>query len=192
MEDLLDKYHSLETRKRLLLCFLLAMIYPFMEFLETNDTLEGNLEASITAYEAAKVNLQKEKKKVKALPDLEAMSGEVMAKISTARKYLPKDISFDLILNKFGTFERDLGIQIIKFEPGLSVAGDLGFARVPLTLELRGLFGNVMLFLDRVTHMHNLVHIEGLDFRPNHSDREDGKIKTDLKASLVFYQGVGI
>ncbi len=206
MEDLLEKFKAIPLKKRLLLVALAALFYPALTYFDEAEDADLRLSSAVSRAETEKVAFEKAREKVKNLPNLEARADEINGKLAAARKYLPAALKFDEILRTFGRFEKELDVKIVRFEPGVENQGDQNnrYFEVPLTLELKGEFPNIMAFLDRIAHLENIIHIVGLDFKqaqqevrnPNEppeaiKPKEDSKNRIQLVSNLIFYRSMG-
>lgn len=207
MEELIIRYKNLSLKKRLGLCIVLACIYPVMTFIEQFDDLQVELDDSISRLASAKTSLEIEQKKLKSLPNLEDRAAEVNAKLSGARKYLPAEIKFDDILNRFGKLEKRFGVKMTSFEPKGETQGQstVRYAEVHLDIQLEGRYGGIMLFLDHIVHLKALVHLKSLEFsvpkltaskRSGSESQEIDPLNNEqtimLAAKLVFYKSLGV
>jgi Tfp pilus assembly protein PilO len=200
MEDLIDKYKNLELSKRLLIVFFFAIAYPVLTYSEEIEILEEELEGAILSQQSAKAKVRKAEKAVKKLTILEQDIDLINKELVAARKYLPEAIEFDEILAAFGSYEKDFSVRMVKFMPGVGrkVSEKASYQEVPLNLELQAKFSQVMLFLDKVVHRRDLVHIRLLEFVPAEPERNRNAQATDdpdkqegvvrAKVELVFYR----
>lgn len=168
MEDLLDKYKNMQLSRRMMIVFMLAIAYPLLTFSEEIEILEEQLDSSKSMSESAKAKYQRSQKTVKKLGELEKEINGINKELEKARRYLPDEIEFDQVLATLGSYEKEFDVKIVKFIPGKDerAPGQLSYRKVPLNVELEADFNNVMMFLDKIVHQKDLVHITRVDFSP--------------------------
>ena len=203
MEDLLEKYKALEIQKRLLICLLVGLVYPAYTYWIDEEIISSDLESAIAEEQSSTARLNRAKKTAQQLPKLEQEVGKIDEGLKEAQRYLPDEIKFEDILRRFGTFEQELDIKIHKFDPmpKQSVAGVSFYSEVPLRMEIKAEFSLIMVFLDKIVHQDDLVHLRYIKLIPENkpiktSSDERDKLqipKTIVKAEvdLVFFKREG-
>ena len=196
MEELIEKYKDLPLKKRLIIVFLLSIAYPLLNYTEEIQLLEETLESTVASYNSQSAKLKRGQRNVKKLPKLEEEIDHISSQLETAQKYLPDSIEFDTVLASFGSYEKELGVRLLKFVPGEAKKENktASYMVVPLEIELEATFEKVMLYLDRIAHRPDLIHIRSLSFVPEQTETrtEDGSPPAEelVKAGvqLVFFQ----
>ena len=119
LDDIVDKYKSSKVVSRALIVFFSALVIPAWIWLEDGEILNQELDQAQLAESSARRKFASARKKTTELPRLMETLNRVENQLDKAKKYLPKEIRVDEILNTLGTFERDLGITVTKFTPGI-------------------------------------------------------------------------
>ena len=193
MEELVEKYKSIELKKRLIIVFFAALSYPSLVFFEEIEPVQAALDNAIAEELRLKSNYESAERTIANLPDLEKKLKEVNSNLDEARKYLPKQIEFDKILSELGRLEDKVGIQISSFSPSSAavVNSDLRYEEIPINIELEGQFAEVLTYMDHVLHLKNLIHIKSLDIKrknggdeDNTANQEDNKVAASIQLNI--------
>src|SRR5690606_20750015 len=124
------------------------------------------VEESRAARDAIKAKIDNAVNSSSELPELERRVTQTEQGLEKARRYLPPSIEFDEVLSATGMLEKELGVQVMKFVPGIETQPnpDIRYAEVPVEITVKADFNRVMQFFDRLVHMEKLTHLRNITF----------------------------
>lgn len=91
----------------------------------------------------------------------EARLSELSARLQDARAMLPDSPDVPQFLSQIGAIAKETGLVIERFEPGHEEAQDF-YSETKFTLQVRGTYHEIGLFLDAVSRMDRIVNVGGL------------------------------
>lgn len=191
LDELIDRYKNTNFLIRTAILLLIAIIPPALLYIDQGETLEQELQTSQTNFEVVNRKVSRVKRDVAELPELEKKLLEVERSLDKARRVLPKTVEFDEVLAQTGMYEKEIGVQVVRFMPGASTesAGGARYAEVPVELIVKSEFDKVMQFFDRMLHMEKLTHIRNITIKSAEDGKNPGVV--EAKASLVLFRDAG-
>ena len=195
--ELIGQYKAWPLRNRLLLAGALGIVYPVYVWMTDIPPMEEQLAAIQTEEGEAKNKYEKVKKEQENLPKLETEFKFVQDQLAKAKGLLPEKIAMEDILQKTASIARETRIVLKEFSPASEqdVKGEYRYAEMPVALSMKGGFGNIMTFYDRIVHLAGNVRLRGLSFTPGDSatrragsGTEGGSQEVDAKVSMVFFR----
>ena len=193
--ELIARYKSWPIRNRLILVGVLGFAYPSYLWFTDLPPLEEQLTAAQNEQNEAKTKLEKVKKEQENLPKVEQEFKFVQDQLAKAKAMLPEKIAMEDILSKTASIARETHVSMREFLPAAEqeVRGDYRYAEVAVALSIRGGFGNIMSFYDRLVHLAANVRLRGLDFMPigstsDKSAASSGARDVDAKVTMVFFR----
>lgn len=190
--ELIDRYRNTNSIMRSLLLIAAAVIVPLFILFEDGTLLSEELEMVRQSHDATKIKLDRAVRSTAELPQLEQRLAGIELGLDRARRFLPKSIEFDEILAQTGLFEKELGVQVVRFVPGAEAQPntEMRYAEVPVEITVRAEFGKAMQFFDRLVHMDKLTHLRNVSFeRSRDVDADAGEVVA--KASLILFRDLG-
>jgi type IV pilus assembly protein PilO len=102
-----------------------------------------------------------------------------------ALEYLPKEADVQDLVRKITKEARASDVEILDYKPGDSVAKDF-YDELPMDLQFKGTYSQLMVFLDRVTKIPRIINIRTIDIANPSFD--GGTARMDMKGTLVGYR----
>ena len=107
------------------------------------------------------------RKRIAQLKELEFNVKKKQLIFYYAKKLLPDStVEIENLLANIETLGNDVGVEFLLFKPGPETKSDF-YAKRRLTLNIRGYFPNLMLFLSHISNLNRLVTLDSVSFRPN-------------------------
>lgn len=166
--ELISRYKEWPRRNRIILAGVLGLAYPVYIWTSDVPPLEEQL-ASVQKEEGeARAKFEKVKKEQENLPKLEQEFKFVQEQLLKAKALLPEKVAMEDILSKTASIARETRVALREFTPASEqdVKGDYRYAEIPVVLTIKGGFGNIMSFYDRLVHLAGNVRLRGLAFTP--------------------------
>jgi len=83
-----------------------------------------------------------------------------------AKKLLPDStVEIENLLANIESLGNDVGVEFLLFKPGPETKSDF-YAKRRLTLNIKGYFPNIMLFLSHISNLNRLVTLDSVSFKP--------------------------
>ncbi len=195
--ELISRYKEWPRRNRIILAGVLGLAYPVYVWISDVPPLEDQLAASQKEEGEAKAKFEKVKKEQENLPKLEQEFQFVQEQLVKAKAMLPEKVAMEDILSKTASIARETRVALREFTPASEqdVKGDYRYAEIPVLLTIRGGFGNIMSFYDRVVHLAGNVRLRGLTFTQGASQTGSGDAgvvgrpqSLEAKVTMVFFR----
>lgn len=193
--ELIAKYKSWPRRNRILAAAVAGVIYPAFTWWNDVPPLETQLESVLREENEARGKYEKMKKEQDDLPKLEVEFKFVQDQLAKAKALLPEKIAMEDILQKTATIGRETRITLSEFSPSLEqeVNGDYRYAEIPVAMVVRGGFGNIMAFYDRLVHLAGNIRLRGLVFIPDvagagRARSSSGPAEIQAKVTMVLFR----
>lgn len=190
-DEITDRYRNTNFVVRLIIVLIAAAIIPAFIVWDEAPGLQEELENAQNSHSAMKAKLARAERDKAELPALEQRLATIERGLERARKVLPQSIEFDEILSATGLYEKETGVQLVRFAPGSEIQPDpaIRYAEIPVEITVRANFGRVMQFLDRLVHMEKLTHLRHISFETVTDKSEPGTVTA--KASLILFRDLG-
>jgi len=195
--ELISRYKEWPRRNRIILAGVLGLASPLYVWTSDVPPLEEQL-ASIQKEEGeARTKFEKVKKEQENLPKLEEEFKFVQEQLLKAKALLPEKVAMEDILSKTASIARETRVALREFTPAAEqdVKGDYRYAEIPVALTIKGGFGNIMSFYDRVVHLAGNVRLRGLAFTPGIAQAAMGGAAVagrpqdlEAKVTMVFFR----
>lgn len=170
LEELVDKYRQSPAKRRYTLVFLLSLLPGAYYWVEEGDSLQKRFEEVKDGRDVAKNRLEANKRQLESLPGLLSRVEDIEKELEAAQKLLPDQINIDEVLGSLGGLEAESDVKLQKFVPGVAVQPnqEIDYEELPVQLEVRGKFSDVMAYYDKILQLPSFTHIRSLSF-----DREE-------------------
>ncbi len=185
-EKFLDEHFSKvkkEHRMAAVTALLLAMVAIFFVFFWQPK------HNSIRALKKRQTYLMGEIKKVEAIADRldehKAEMERVELRLKAAAMLLPQKKEIPSLLTNISDQGTSSGLEILSFQPGGEEKTDF-YAKIPLTLTVKGAYHKVGVFLDRISKMSRIV--AATDLSMGNPVRRDGHMQLTSRISLMTYR----
>ncbi len=141
--------------------------------------------------EGQKVRLLQTIRKVEAIAanigKHRAEMAEAQLMFQKASNLLPQQQEIPALLANVSDLGRNSGLEILSFKPGAENAKAF-YAEIPISIDIRGPYHNVGVFLDKVSKMSRIVSVSSLKISSPKEEEGEMILKTGLK--LVTYRFV--
>jgi len=117
--------------------------------IDSISTKIPKLKQEIAILEAKSKQLPRLEKELKAMQDI----------LKQAMKLLPEKEDIPSVLTEISSLGNEARLEFQAFKPGGERRGKF-YASIPVSLEFKGPFHNIVVFFDRVSRMARIVHIK--------------------------------
>lgn len=186
MDALFDRFAKIPILQKVLgfvgLCLFVCLAFYFTTYsplLKVRETKNTELQ---TLYQ----DLNEKKKLVADLAQYKRDVERLNQELQKALKLLPNRTEIPSLLQKISSLAGKSGLDIFRFQPAPEIPQDF-YAKVPVSLELEGTFGDVTNFFDAVGKLSRIVNVGKLSFavKPLASGPKEAVRKKVLKVSCV-------
>jgi len=145
---------------------LFAYVYFFTSFMPFFYRPMKSQEESLSAeYEKISAELEKARKTVGNLEQLEREYERLHTKWIAALKLLPEEEEIAVLLRQITRVGNQAGLSFDLFEPGV-VARKEFYAENPIKVKVRGKYHQVGVFLSKVANLDRIVNVSQLNIVP--------------------------
>lgn len=180
MEAFLDKFSKIPILQKLLgmvLCCLLIAMGFYMLVLSPIKDEQELLSNNIASLENS---LASKKKMVGDLSQYKREVEKLNQNLQKALKLLPNKSEIPSLLQKISSLAKKSGLEIVSFQPTPEIPQDF-YAKVPVSLNLKGSYNEVVNFFDAAGKLSRIVNIGNFNFNLL---KAKGKGKVSRKKSL--------
>ena len=166
---------------------IIGYVYFFTAFMPFFYRPMAAEEASLsTEYEKVSAELEKARKTVGNLKQLENEYNRLHQKWVAALKLLPEDDEVAGLLRKITRAGNQAGVSFVLFEPGQRVEKEF-FAENPISIKVKGKYHQVGIFLSKVANIDRIVNVSNLQVSSLKSNNQDkvGKTQT-IEAEMTM------
>ncbi len=186
MGDQWEKFLAIPTsQKAALLVMMMGLMGAGWYFLFFEET-----QAKISAEKARtpKLNndISEEKKRVKELAQFEAKLAVLKAKRQEMRDRLPDAAEIHALLQNIHSEAKVAGLDIARFEREDEIPQQM-YARIPVSMILRGSFHQINEFLDNLSKMTRLVNVEDIGLKVIARERDKNILEASCTATTFKY-----
>jgi type IV pilus assembly protein PilO len=142
-----------------LIIFLSAAFYSMFYSPQAEEIAKLN-----ESIEAAHNEKSIKQKRAANLPRLQKELGELDVRLKEAMAQLPSKKEIADLLTSIATKAQESGLDIHLFRPRPETYKDF-YAEIPVEINLRGTFHNVIMFFDGVGQLTRLVNIDNVGFK---------------------------
>lgn len=173
-EELIGQYKALPILVRVGIAFLLPVLILGLLYWGDIDKADSEKTAALEGKKAAENKFNEAKNKKKQVPKLLEQKQTVDEQLKKARLKLPESIDIADALQKTATIGKETEIDLTSFVPAdEQKKGNVYFyIEQPIALEFRGSYSKVASFLDRLSHLTNMVQIRRVEMK---GEIENGK-----------------
>ncbi len=167
VSEIKSKVEEVEFKKRILIFLGVVLMgigaYWYFVFNPKSENI-NNLKRDIENLES---QIRQNKIKIRKLKDLEKKLKQKEKIFYYAKRLLPEsNVEVENLLANIETLGNDVGIEFLLFQPLAEKKYDF-YAIRTVTLKVRGLFPNLMLFLSHISNLNRLVTIDSLRLSPD-------------------------
>jgi type IV pilus assembly protein PilO len=170
MDAFFDKFAKVPMLQKILglLVVCLAIIVIFYMFVLTPKQDE---QAEIrNTIAAAQTDLANKRKTVGDLTQYKREVEKLNQDLQKALKLLPNSAEIPSLLQKISALAQKSGLEIVSFQPNPQISLDF-YAKVPVSLSIRGSYNEITNFFDAVGKLSRIVNISNFSFSmPKESD----------------------
>lgn len=160
VESILDRPKPQKLGILVGLIILMAAAFYFFLFGPQSEEM-AKLNESIEAARNEKANKEK---RASNLPKLQKELTELDVRLKEAIAQLPSKKEIADLLSSIATKAKESGLDIVLFRPRGENYQDF-YAEIPLEINIKGTFHNVMSFFDGVGQLKRLVTIDNIGFK---------------------------
>ncbi|MCD6378870.1 type 4a pilus biogenesis protein PilO [bacterium] len=169
---------------------IVAYVFFFTSFMPFFYKPMAAEEASLSQeYEKVSAELEKARKTVGNLQQLESEYNRLHRKWMAALTLLPEDDEIAGLLRKITRAGNQAGVSFVLFEPVAKVQKEF-FAENPINIKVKGEYHQVGIFLSKVANLDRIVNVSQLQIASlNHNkEGEVGKTQTiEAKMTMTAY-----
>lgn len=188
MSSLLQGYRSRPFLVRALVALLPGAALAGYLYLEEGQALDAQMAEVTASQSTARAAFEAARKKKAEIPSKQEEIARLEGQLGVVRSVLPYDIHIDDVLQKMTSISREVGLLLMSFEP--QAERDAGSAyrykETPIRVTLEGRYSEIASFLNRVTHLEQLIHVADVEMKlldGSSLEREiiDRKDKSDIE-----------
>lgn len=158
------------------LLVIIAYVYFFTSFVPFLYKPMAVKEKSLTKeYETVSAELEKARKTVGNLHQLETEYNRLHQKWVAALKLLPEEDEIAGLLRKITRAGNQAGVSFVLFEPGAKVQKEF-YAENPINIKIKGEYHQVGIFLSKVANLDRIVNVSNLQIASLESSNDRGKL----------------
>ena len=188
LEEVKERYSSMNEFKRGIIVFILGLIYPGYLFYERGLALQEELQAAHREKTVIENQYEVAKKKSSDLPMLEEKFSKQQGILRKAQEKLPNEFYMDDVLHSIASLAKESGATIRSFVPTAEVikSGEFSYAELPISLSLSGSFNQVVGFFDKIVNLEKVVHIRDISMSANRGQEGSGAVLAVEVKVIVF------
>ncbi len=173
LDSFFDKIEKLKPLYRGLIAggIIILMTAPMVYF--SYYPMYQKIEELTKQLEGLVNELKEAKRKALELPKLKAKLKEKQESLVIARKSLPESEEIPSLLTSISHSGQDSGLEFLLFKPEKEKEQDF-YAEIPVSMNVIGLYHNIILFFDKVSRLNRIVNIK--DIKMNSTGKEDNKL----------------
>jgi len=173
LDPFLNKIEKLKPLYKGLFALLIIslMVGPMTYF--SYYPMYQKIEELTAQLEKLESDLRDARRKALELPKLKAKLKEKQESLITARQSLPENEEIPSLLTNISHSGQDSGLEFLLFKPEKEKVQDF-YAEIPVSMNVVGLYHNVILFFDKLSKLNRIVNIK--DIRMNSTGKEDNKL----------------
>lgn len=138
---------------------------------------KAKIEEMEKEYAKLSTELEKARKMVGSLPQLEAEYQRLHEQWMSAQELLPTEKEMPDLLRKITTAGNKSGIQFVLFQPQATIPNEYFIAH-PTKVQVRGSYHQVGVFLSRLANLERIVNVSGLTLdQPKNKGKKKGEDK---------------
>jgi type IV pilus assembly protein PilO len=165
LEPFFAKISKLTQVQRLLICVgtyaLLIAPFIWLSYLPKYEKI-GNLEKEFSDLDS---QLQIAKRKAAQLKRFQVMLKEAQGQFELAKRKLPQAREIPDLLANITASGQASGLEFYLFQPKGEVAKGF-YAEIPVSISVRGDYGKVAQFFDKLAGLSRIVNIRNIRMRP--------------------------
>jgi type IV pilus assembly protein PilO len=185
---------------RLLVALLIGIFPAYYVYLEDGDELEIQMTGAKEKLEVVEAKFEKERAKRNKLPELEAKLTFTEQQLKESSKRLPDSFFMNDVLQEASTIARDVGVDLLVFDPGTpEPAGDaFKYMEMPIELTITGKYNQIANFYDRLANLEKMVHVRNMRLVPYQAEnrtrnvpggnQQNADLSASQKSSRVEYR----
>lgn len=136
-----------------------------------------------TEYGKLSADLEKARRTVGKLPELEAEYERLHVQWLAAQSLLPEEEEMPDLLRQVTTAGDRAGIEFMLFQPGPPVINE-DYKEHPVKIQVRGGYHQLGLFLSRLANMERIVNVSNLDMK-SASKAARGKKEENSRQTVI-------
>jgi type IV pilus assembly protein PilO len=169
-----------QIQKTIIVVILLALVgyvYFFSAFLPFFfNPMKSKIETLTTEYEKMSAELEKARKTVGKLAQLEQEYKRLHEKWVAAQSLLPQEKEVAKLLRKVTRAGNQSGIDFLLFEPQTPVPKEF-ITENPVKVRVQGEYHQVGVFLSKVANLDRIINVSGLHIKPvTEREKRKGKV----------------
>ena len=170
--DIKIKYDNQSIISKITLMFLIGILPALYVYFEDLPILEEELKNTKSNKMLLESKFKQTEEKAKKLPEMEKKIQKIRDELKIVKQKLPDKIMIDRLLEKVTLISNSSGVDIQFFKPGNAYAKGKGYkyAKIPIFLELKGSYGQIAVFFDKVMNLESLIYIENINLLPSISN----------------------
>ena len=163
--ELIEKIEKIKWVYRILILvgtlFLLGGLYFWLVYVPKTDEI-AKIRKQNTGL-SRKIN--EAKQKTKNLVKFEADVAQVEAQYKEALTLLPKKEEIPSLLRNITELGTTSNLKFNSFSPSKGAAGEM-YTEIPVSIQIKGRYHDVLLFFDRVGKMKRIVNVKNVSMSP--------------------------
>ncbi len=133
------------------------------------------------------MEMMREKTRADDLPRYEEELRRLQEKLNEALAKLPNKSEIAQLLIDIPNIANELNLEIVRFEPRPERKKDF-VAEVPLIIEVKGPFKNIMKFFEKLGKLSRIVNIRDITFTAKGETNDNGQVIVKARFTAVTYR----
>ncbi|MDE3268800.1 MAG: type 4a pilus biogenesis protein PilO [Pseudomonadota bacterium] len=189
LEEIKERYSSMNEFKRGFIMLLIGLIYPGYLFYERGLSLQQELQDAQRQKTVVENQYEVAKKKSSELPLLEEKFSKQQGLLRKAQEKLPNKFYMDDVLHSIASLAKESGATIKSFVPMQEVlkAGEFSYAELPISLNMSGTFNQIAGFFDKIVNLEKVVHMRDISISATRA-QESGNAMLSVTLQVIVFR----
>lgn len=184
MDDFLETFNSTPLGQKILFFVIIVVGLFAVYYLVLYGPLRSAHADAKKKLKTYKTKLKDARRKLNNQVSKEELL-ELQKKFSIVREKLPSQTRLPLLVEKIHNKAKTAGLEIQNFEQKSNKSKEI-YVEIPVAMELKGTYGELIRFLNFVRNMSRIVNIQDLEMEV--ADRKTGELEISARATTYRYQ----
>ncbi len=204
--ELKSRYLEWPMAGRLALCLVVGCLPPAAIYVLEYEDAAMRLDTARLNETQARSQFDTAKRAQADLGRLQAQLASMEEQLDRVKRYLPDTLAFDEVLHTTAEIAREQAIEMTLFEPKdeRQPEGKLKFVEQPVEIRVRGGYGDIAVFFDRLLHLERVTNFRNLKLTNNspmgqrdpvlgggaNNQNQDGAVTIEASGTMIVFRGL--
>ncbi|MDH5757310.1 MAG: type 4a pilus biogenesis protein PilO [Nitrospinota bacterium] len=170
--------------------FVIALFAGIFYYFPVSD-LDAQIDQKNLQLSAVKKEVSALKSYEQRKDKLERQLARAEAELEEAKKILPTEKEIPSLLEKISNFGLQSGLDFQNFKPMGVTQKTEYYSEVPVDIEVRGRFHNVLVFFDKIAHLPRIVTIGKVQMQSGKDKTDPTNLTVELRAITYKFMESG-